>query len=46
MYDPVASCPDLIRVGHLHDGVTLLLRPEYFLFFLSYLNFVIRVRFE
>ena len=30
---------------HLHDGVILLLRPESFTFFLSYLNLVIPVRF-
>ena len=34
------------QIGHLHDGVILLLRPEPFSFFLSYLNFVIPVRFE
>ena len=28
------------EVGYLHDGVILLLRPESFSFFLSYLNFV------
>ena len=32
-------------IGHLHNGVILLLRPESFSFFLSYLNFVIPVRF-
>ena len=31
---------------HLHDGVILLLRPESFTFFLSYLNLVIPVRFK
>ena len=30
---------------HLHDGVILLLRPESFTFFLSYLNLVIPARF-
>ena len=30
---------------HLHDGVILLLRPESFMFFLSYLNLVIPARF-
>ena len=35
-----------ILIGHLHDGVILLLRPESFSFFLSYLNFVIPVRFK
>ena len=30
-------------IGHLHDGVILLLWPECFSFFLSYLNFVIPV---
>ena len=29
-------------IGHLHDGVILLLRPQSFSFFLSYPNFVIR----
>ena len=33
-------------IGHLHDGVILLLRPESFSFLLSYLNLVIPVRFE
>ena len=33
-----------IKMGHLHDGVTLLLRPKSFLFFLSYLNLVIQAR--
>ena len=33
-------------IGRLHDGVILLLLPESFSFFLSYLNFVIPVRFE
>ena len=28
-------------IGHLHDGVILLLRPQSFSFFLPYLNFVI-----
>ena len=36
-----------LPIGHLHDVVILLLlRPESFSFFLSYLNFVILVRFE
>ena len=35
-----------VEIGHLHDGVILLLRPESFSFFLSSLNFVIPVRFE
>ena len=30
---------------HLHDGVILLLRPESFTFFLSYLNLVVPARF-
>ena len=34
-----------LPIGHLHDGVILPLRPESFSFFLSYLNFVIPVRF-
>ena len=33
-------------IGHLHDGVILLLRPEFFSFFFSYLNLVIPVRFK
>ena len=33
-------------IGHLHDGVILLLRPEAFSFFRSYLNSVIPVRFK
>ena len=32
-------------IGHLHDGVILLLRPESFSFFLSYFDLVIPVRF-
>ena len=35
-----------LPIGHLHDGVILLLLPESFLFFLSSLNFVIPVRFK
>ena len=35
-----------LRIGHLHDGVILLLWPESFLFFLSYSNFVIPARFK
>ena len=31
-------------IGHLHDGVILLLRPEFFSFFLSHLNLVIPAR--
>ena len=31
-------------IGHLHYDVFLLLRPEFILFFLSYLNLVIPVR--
>ena len=37
--------PDL-SIGHLDDDVILLLGPESFWFFLSYLNFAIPVRFE
>ena len=33
-------------IGHLHDGVVLLLLPQSFSFFLSYLNFVIPARFK
>ena len=29
-------------IGHLHDDVFLLLRPEFISFFLSYLNLVIQ----
>ena len=31
-------------IGHLHDDVILLLRPESFSFFFSYLNLVIEYR--
>ena len=31
----------ILAIGHLHDGVILLLRPESFSFFLSNLNLVI-----
>ena len=41
-----ASSLGVITIGHVHDGVILLLRPESFSFFLSYLYFVIPVRFE
>ena len=34
-----------LGIGHLHDGVILLLRPEFFWLFFSYLNLVIPVRF-
>ena len=34
------------RISYLQDGVILLLRPESFSFFLSYLNLVIPARFE
>ena len=34
----------ILAIGNLHDGVILLLRPESFSFFLSYLNLVIPVR--
>ena len=37
---------ELIVTGHLHDGVILLLRPECFLVFLLYTNFVIPVWFR
>ena len=33
-------------MGHLHDDVSLLLRPEFISFFLSYLNLVVPVRFK
>ena len=35
-----------LRIGHLQDDIILLLLPESFSFFLSYLNFVIPVRFK
>ena len=35
-----------LSIGHLHDGVILLLRPESFSFFLSYSNLVIPARFQ
>ena len=46
--EPILCALDLNcrRIGHLHDGVILLLRPESFSFFLSYLNSVIPVRFK
>ena len=33
-------------IGHLHDGIILLLRPEFFWVFFSYLNLVVPVRFK
>ena len=36
----------VIVIGHLHDGVILLLRPEFFWVFFSYLNLVAPVRFK
>ena len=33
-------------IGHLHDNVFLLLRPEFISFFLSYLNLLILVSFK
>ena len=33
-------------MGHLHDEVLLLLRPEFTSFFLSYLNLEVPVRFK
>ena len=30
--------PNPLLIGHLHDGVILLIQPESFTFFLSYLN--------
>ena len=35
-----------VLIGPLHDGIILLLWPESFSFFLSYLNLVIPVRFQ
>ena len=37
----VTSCENTLYNRHLHDGVILILRPESFSFFLSYLNFVL-----
>ena len=37
---------DGLVIGHLHDGVSLLLRIEFFSFFLSHLNLVIPGRFN
>ena len=34
------------KIGHLQDGVILLLRPESFSFFFLYLNLVIPARFK
>ena len=36
--------PNPLLIDHLHDGVILLIRPESFTFFLSYLNLVIPAR--
>ena len=46
--EPILCALDLNcrRIGHLQDGVILLLRAESFSFFLSYLNSVIPVRFK
>ena len=33
-------------IGHLHNGVILLLRPEFFSFFFSHLKLVAPVRFK
>ena len=46
MFSRAFGCMMLLWIGHLHDGVILLLRPESFSFFLSYLNLVIPVRFK
>ena len=35
-----------LSIGHLHDGVILLLRPESLSFSLSYSNLVIQLRFQ
>ena len=35
-----------VGIGHLHDGIILLLRPQSFLFFHSYSNLVVPARFE
>ena len=40
-WPPWRHVKTLYTIGHLHDGVILLLRPESFSFFLSYLNFVL-----
>ena len=37
---------DFNEIGHLQDGVILLLRPESFSFFFSYLNLVMPARFK
>ena len=37
---------ETFKIGHLHDGVILLLWPESFSFFFSYLNLVIQARFK
>ena len=37
---------EYFQLGHLHDGVILLLRPESLSFFLLYLNLVILARFK
>ena len=38
LYAQTLAWYGLLIIGHLHDGVILLLRPESFTFFLSYLN--------
>ena len=42
--DPRRMKLEYLELGHLHDGVILLLRPESLSFFLLYLNLVIPAR--
>ena len=45
-HDPRRVKLEYFQLGHLHDGVILLLRPESLSFFLLYLNLVIPARFK
>ena len=45
-HDPRSMKLEYLELGHLHNGVILLLRPESLSFFLLYLNLVIPARFK
>ena len=45
-HDPRRVKLEYFKLGHLHDDVILLLRPESLSFFLLYLNLVIPARFK
>ena len=45
-HDPRSMKLEYLELGHLHDGVILLLWPESLSFFLLYLNLVIPARFK